>query len=119
MELGVAVNKFADSIGANKGIATILDSPFHTALLITMIIVIILVIQTREFHRFATYFYIFCAVLVTIFVYHRRFDKVARAEYRRSEVANALAVVPSFQGDPEAVSIVPSQYIPMVRGPDL
>jgi Mn2+/Fe2+ NRAMP family transporter len=112
MELGIAINKFADALGSNKGIASILDNPFYTAIMITLIIAIILFFQLREMQGFATYFYMFCVIVATIFVYHRRFDKKARAEHRTSDIASALSVVPSFN-NPETISIVPPSYMTM------
>lgn len=115
MELGVLINQFADSIGSRQGIATVLDNPIYTALVITFVIMIIFYFSesTRKQssgNRFRVSFYIFAALLTIMFVYHRRFQKCQAQQSKISEIQSALAtplVIPST----ELVSVIPPVYM--------
>lgn len=114
MELGVLINGLADSIGANRGIVTILDNPIYTALLSTFIIMIIFYFAspTSQFEtsRLRVAFYIFCALLAVMFVYHRRFQKCQAQQYKVSEIQSALANPPTIPSA-ERVPIIQPVYL--------
>lgn len=115
MELGVLINGLADSIGANRGIATILDNPIYTALICTLIIMIIYYFATVDGKscattRLRTSFYIFCALLLVMFVYHRRFQKCQMTQSKVSEIQSALANPPTIPSA-ERVPIIQPVYL--------
>ncbi len=104
MELGIFVNKIADSIGANRGVASILDNPIYTALLMTFVIMLMLFFSGgMPTNRLKTAFYIFFALLAIIFVYHRRFQIQQKQGAHFSELRSALATqrtIPSIDRVP-------------------
>lgn len=106
MELGTSFNRFADWLCSGTVIARILDNPFYMAIMLTVIIVIIIIMHKRGGGdiRFATYFYIFCAIVGTLFVYHRRFEKKSRASVQGSDIQRALSFN-STTASPDDVNI--------------
>lgn len=74
MEIGHVINRLADAIGANRGIATILDNPIYFALVITLMIMLIYYISGGA-NSVRTAFYIFVAMTAFLFIYHRRFNQ--------------------------------------------
>lgn len=117
MELNVMVNGIADSVSSNKGIATILDNPIYTALLMTLVVILIFYFSgaygrksARMSRRLRVAFYIFCSLLAVIFVYHRRFQKIHSEQNRRSEIQSALASPPTMLPT-ERVAIIQPVYM--------
>lgn len=90
MDIGAAINKLADELGSNRGVASILDNPIYTAILMTLIVMIIFYFAKPD-TRLRTSFYIFCSLLAVIFIYHRRFQKQSSYGGRISEIRTALA----------------------------
>lgn len=117
MELGVLINQFADSIGSSQGIATVLDNPIYTALVITFVIMIIFYFagltssgKHSSCNRLRVSFYIFVALLTIMFVYHRRFQKCQAQQSKISEIQSALAT-PLMIPSAERVPVIPPVYM--------
>jgi hypothetical protein len=115
MELGTTINRCADWICGDTPIARVLDNPFYTSIMLTLIILIIMVINSRNSSviAFATYFYIFATISFTLFMYHRRFIKQTRNGVQGSAIARAMSHVSTIplQSDvtiePTSLNIMP------------
>ena len=119
MELGTTINRCADWLCTDTPVARVLDNPFYTSVVLTLIIMLIVFMHVRSYScddddsrtkaigiRFATHFYVFCAIMGTLFLYHRRFDKKTRAEVRGSAIQRALSYVSSVPAQ-NSVAIEP------------
>lgn len=117
MELGVMINGFADSVSANRGIASILDNPIYTALVMTFVVMVIFFFSSMQnggvgsVGRLRTAFYIFFSLLMVIFVYHRRFQKCQSQQQQVSVIQGALA---SFR-DLGAQTIPSEDKVPIIQ----
>lgn len=117
MELGAAINKLADSVASSNGFVALLDNPFYMAVMLTVIIMIILFFSgfrpqakaSGEAAGAAQYvrsaFYVSCAIVAVIFVYHRRFQMCQMRTARVETIGSALAN-PATIGDTGGVPVI-------------
>jgi hypothetical protein len=106
------INKVADWVSSNRGLATILDNPIYTSLLLTFVIMLIFYFSpsTKATGRLRTSFYVFCSILAVTFIYHRRFRKRQEERTGASEIRSALASPISIPAT-ERVAVIQPIYL--------
>lgn len=116
MEIGVMINRLADGITSNGTIAAIMDNPLYTALMLTIVIMIIVVFsgfgtgERGAVPYVRTSFYITCAIVASLFIYHRRYKQQSDKNKRIETIGQALAR-PSTIAHPDSVPIIQPIYM--------
>jgi hypothetical protein len=113
MELGVAINRLADSVASSHGFVALLDNPFYMAIMLTIIIMIILFFagfrpsakSAGAAHYIRPAFYVSCAIIAVVFIYHRRFQ-MCQSRTARIETIGAALASPATMGNTDGVPVI-------------
>jgi len=106
MDLGGTINSLADNIGNNRGMSRILGNPIYTSLLLTAVIMIIFyfIVWPEQYTSMRmwivrTFFYVFAAILISMFLYHRHFLRIMDIERKRDQSAALFATPKAAPGE--------------------
>lgn len=110
------INRFADGITSNGTVAMIMDNPLYIAIVLTIVIMIIITFSgfspanRNVVPYIRTSFYITCAIMISLFIHHRRykqqFDRNKKIETIGQALARSVTVA-----HPDSVPIIHPIYM--------